>query len=391
MSADELLARVVTFGHGTTQATNALIERTGAATGLITTRGFGDTIGLQRLMGFTAAMTVDELGWYSKRRYPEPVVPRALRREVPERVDYAGTRASAARRGGGQDRGRKSCPNSASRPSPSSFCGRSAIPAHEQRVGEIVREMRPEAYVSLSSRAGADHRRVRADGDHRPQQLSRAARRRPISTAWRDCCGRAASTEPSISSTRRRGDAGAARRRASPVLLLTSGPTGGVLGSLQLAKALGHDNVITTDMGGTSFDVGLIVDGKPLVSGTHEAGGYHLNTPMIDIRAIGAGGGSIARVERRPAAGRPGERRRGARARSATGAAARGRPSPTPTSSSASSTPTTSSAAHERSTAKRRRRRSGARSPSRSASPSRRPPPASARWSTPTWPTRCAR
>jgi len=82
------------------------------------------------------------------------------------------------------------------------------------------------------------------------------------------------------------------------VLLLTSGPTGGVLGSLQLAKALGHDNVITTDMGGTSFDVGLIVDGKPLVSGTHEAGGYHLNTPMIDIRAIGAGGGSIARVER---------------------------------------------------------------------------------------------
>ncbi len=87
MSADDLLARVVTFGHGTTQATNALIERTGAVTGLITTRGFGDTIGLQRLMGFTAAMTVDELGWYSKRRYPDPVVPRALRREVPERVD----------------------------------------------------------------------------------------------------------------------------------------------------------------------------------------------------------------------------------------------------------------------------------------------------------------
>ena len=84
-----------------------------------------------------------------------------------------------------------------------------------------------------------------------------------------------------------------------PVHLLASGPTGGVLGSLQLAAALGHRNVITTDMGGTSFDVGIIVDGKPLLSGTHEAGGYHLNTPMIDIRAIGAGGGSIARVENR--------------------------------------------------------------------------------------------
>jgi N-methylhydantoinase A len=82
-----------------------------------------------------------------------------------------------------------------------------------------------------------------------------------------------------------------------PVLLVASGPTGGVLGSLQLAKTLGHRNVITTDMGGTSFDVSIIVEEKPLVSGTHEAGGYHLNTPMIDIRAVGAGGGSIARVE----------------------------------------------------------------------------------------------
>ena len=69
------------------------------------------------------------------------------------------------------------------------------------------------------------------------------------------------------------------------------------MGSLQLAQEIGHDNVITTDMGGTSFDVALVVDGKALVSGTHEAGGFHLNTPVIDIRAIGAGGGSIARVE----------------------------------------------------------------------------------------------
>jgi N-methylhydantoinase A len=82
-----------------------------------------------------------------------------------------------------------------------------------------------------------------------------------------------------------------------PVLLVASGPAGGVMGSLQLAQEIGHRNVITTDMGGTSFDVALVVDGKPLVSGTHEAGGFHLNTPIIDIRAIGAGGGSIARAE----------------------------------------------------------------------------------------------
>jgi N-methylhydantoinase A len=81
------------------------------------------------------------------------------------------------------------------------------------------------------------------------------------------------------------------------VTLVTSGPTGGVMGSLHLAKSLGYRNVITTDMGGTSFDVAIIVDNKPLLSTNHEAGGFHISTPMIDIRAIGAGGGSIARVE----------------------------------------------------------------------------------------------
>ena len=79
---EQLLAKVIAFGHGTTQATNALIERTGATTGLISTRGFGDTLALQRLMGFTAGIPVEQLGRYSRRRYPEPIVPRGLVREV---------------------------------------------------------------------------------------------------------------------------------------------------------------------------------------------------------------------------------------------------------------------------------------------------------------------
>ncbi|MGH6883352.1 MAG: hydantoinase/oxoprolinase N-terminal domain-containing protein, partial [Hypericibacter sp.] len=99
MSVGELLSRVKIFGHGTTQATNALIERTGARTGLITTRGFIDTIGLQRLLGFSAGVPVDQLGWYSRRRYPDPIVPIALRREVPERVDHAGRVLLALDRG----------------------------------------------------------------------------------------------------------------------------------------------------------------------------------------------------------------------------------------------------------------------------------------------------
>ena len=149
LTVDQLLARVRVFGHGTTQATNALIERKGARTGLIATRGFGDTIGLQRLLGFTAGLSVDQLGWYSKRRYPDPIVPRGLRREVPERVDYAGRvllplDEEAARR----------AVEELSEAGVETFAvallWSFRNPAHEQRIGEIIRELRPDAYVSLS-------------------------------------------------------------------------------------------------------------------------------------------------------------------------------------------------------------------------------------------------
>ncbi len=295
MNPDALLARVVTFGHGTTQATNALIERNGAVTGLITTRGFGDTLGLQRLMGFTAALSVDELGWYSKRRYPDPVIPRALRSEVPERIDYAGTvllplDEDAVRRAveGLSEQGVETFAVV--------FLWSFRNPVHEQRVADILGEMRPDAYVSLSSELApiiGEYERTATTALNSylaPRVVSYLDRMEGLLRAR----GFGGSFHILNSSG---GVMPADEAARKPVLLLTSGPTGGVLGSLQLAKALGYANVITTDMGGTSFDVGLIVDGKPLVSGTHEAGGYHLNTPRIDIRAIGAGGGSIARVE----------------------------------------------------------------------------------------------
>ena len=78
LTLDELVTRAESLGHGTTQATNALIERNGARTGLITTAGFGDTILIQRLMGFTAGIPTERLGRFSLRRYPDPVVPPSL-------------------------------------------------------------------------------------------------------------------------------------------------------------------------------------------------------------------------------------------------------------------------------------------------------------------------
>jgi N-methylhydantoinase A len=295
LSPEELLGRVSAFGHGTTQATNALIERTGATTGLIATRGFADTLMLQRLMGFTAGIPVEHLGRYSRRRYPDPIVPRRLVREVRERIDQAGrvlvpldedsVRAAVA-----------DLSEAGAQTFAVALLWSFRNPAHEQRVGAIIRELRPDAYVSLSCEVSpiiGEYERTAttalnsylapkvSDYLDRIESLLRARGFRGAFNVLNSAGGVIPARE-------------AARK---PILLVASGPAGGVMGSLQLAQEIGHRNIITTDMGGTSFDVALVVDGKPLVSGTHEVGGFHLNTPVIDIRAIGAGGGSIARVE----------------------------------------------------------------------------------------------
>ncbi len=295
LSPEDLLSRVSAFGHGTTQATNALIERTGATTGLIATRGFGDTLALQRLMGFTAGIPVENLGHYSRRRYPVPIVPRRLVREVRERVDQAGNVLVPLDEASVRTAVRNLI-DAGAKTFAVALLWSFRNPAHEQRVGEIIRELAPGCYVSLSCEVSpiiGEYERTAttvlnsylapkvADYLNRIESLLRERGFRGKFNVLNSAGGVVPASE-------------AARK---PVLLVASGPAGGVMGSLQLAQEIGHNNVITTDMGGTSFDVALVVDGMPLVSGTHEVGGFHLNTPVIDIRAIGAGGGSIARVE----------------------------------------------------------------------------------------------
>jgi N-methylhydantoinase A len=295
LTPEDLLGRVSAFGHGTTQATNALIERTGATTGLVATRGFGDTLMLQRLMGFTAGVPVENLGHYSRRRYPRPIVPRRLIREVRERVDQAGQVLVPLDENSVRAAVRELI-DAGAQTFAVALLWSFRNPAHEQRVGEIIREMAPGAYVSLSCEVSpiiGEYERTAttvlnsylapkvADYLNRIESLLRARGFRGKFNVLNSAGGVVPASEAA----------------GKPVLLVASGPAGGVMGSLQLAQEIGHNNVITTDMGGTSFDVALVVDGKALVSGTHEAGGFHLNTPVIDIRAIGAGGGSIARVE----------------------------------------------------------------------------------------------
>lgn len=292
---DELLADVTSFSHGTTQATNALIERTGAKTGLITTRGFGDTLFVQRLLGMTAGMPAGGLGWYSRRHYPEPIVPRRLVREVPERIDQSGAvllelDEDAVRRAIEElnDEGVEAFAVS--------LLWSFRNPAHEQRIGQLIKEVAGERFVTLSSELSpviGEYERTATtalnsylapiviDYLERLEQRLREHGFTGVFTVLNSIGGVMSAPD--------------AARRA--VLLLASGPTGGVIGAQHVARKLGHENVITTDMGGTSFDVGLIIDGRPVVAPVTEVAKYHVTPPMIDITAIGAGGGSIATVE----------------------------------------------------------------------------------------------
>jgi N-methylhydantoinase A len=291
----ELLADVASFSHGTTQATNALIERKGAKTGLITTRGFGDTLFVQRLIGMTAGMPPGGLGWYSRRRYPDPIVPRRLVREVPERIDQSGAVLLEL----DEDATRRAVDELLAEGVEAfavSLLWSFRNPSHEQRIAEIIRQADGDRFVTLSSELSpviGEYERTATTALNSYlapvvigylEKLEGRLRENGFSgvfTVLNSIGGVMSATD--------------AARRA--VLLLASGPTGGVIGSNHVARELGHQNVITTDMGGTSFDVGLIVDGRPVVAPVTEVAKYHVTPPMIDITAIGAGGGSIATVE----------------------------------------------------------------------------------------------
>ncbi len=294
-SLSEMLAKVESFGHGTTQATNALIERCGTSTALITTKGFGDTLIIQRLMGFTAGTPIEELSQFKSRSYPIPIIPKQLIAEVPERIDQAGNVIvpldEAAVRTAAQllvERGAESF----------AVCLLWSFrqPQHERLVREIVHEVAgASVYVSISSEVSpvlGEYERTATTvlNSYLGPTVARYLERLESSLQAQGLRGR-------FSVLNSIGGVMSARDAASrAVLLLASGPTGGVIGSRYLAAELGHRNVITTDMGGTSFDVGLIVDGRPVISGVSEVGRYHVSAPMVDITAIGAGGGSVAKI-----------------------------------------------------------------------------------------------
>ena len=275
------------LGHGTTVATNIVIERRGAATGLLTTRGFRDVLELGR----QARPSIYDYR-ISK---PVPLVPREHRLEVTERIGPDGRTLMAL-----DEASLEAAINALAKAKLESiaicFLHSYRKPEHEQRAKAAVERLMPGVYVSVSSEILPEFRefeRVSTTvvnafvGPRMGAYLERfRARVRALGIP----------VEPyTIHSNG--GLMSADTVRATPVRTCVSGPAAGVVGATEIGRVAGFPNLITFDVGGTSTDVSLIHGSAPLYTGNRLVAGYPVKTPMLDIQVIGAGGGSIAAID----------------------------------------------------------------------------------------------
>ncbi|MFB6152076.1 MAG: hydantoinase/oxoprolinase family protein [Haloarculaceae archaeon] len=273
------------LGHGTTVATNAVLEGDLARTALVTTEGFRDVLAIGRQ---------DRPDLYDLDfERPAPLVPRDRRLTVPERVGPDGEVLEPLDEADTADLVDR-LPDVEAVAVATLFSFRN--PAHERAIREALSEADADVAVSLSSAVLPEFREY-----ERTATTALNAALKPRLDAY---LGRLA---------RRTGEAGvdadpvvmqshggltsADAARETPVNTVLSGPAAGVRGAQYLAEAAGHEDVLTMDMGGTSTDVALVDGGEPSRSTDWEIAGYPLGVPTIDVHTIGAGGGSVARID----------------------------------------------------------------------------------------------
>lgn len=285
-----------TLIHGTTLVTNALIERKGALTALLTTSGFRDAVEIGREHRYELYDLNLEL--------PKPLVPRHLRFDVPERMaadgsvlqpldeDFVRQLVTELR-----DKGVKAIAIS--------YLNSYRNPAHERRTGEIVAEVAPQIRVSLSSEVVAEIREFQRTST----TLANVYVQERVSDYLAQLEARLKAIGFSGSFFVMLSSGGIATRDTAsrfPVRLLESGPAAGALAAAQAGVLSGHRDLLSFDMGGTTAKLCVIEDGRPLK--THEfevdrvyrfrkGSGLPVRIPVIDMIEIGAGGGSMARID----------------------------------------------------------------------------------------------
>ncbi|MFQ5427000.1 MAG: hydantoinase/oxoprolinase family protein, partial [Gaiellales bacterium] len=282
-------ASIADLVHGTTVATNALLERKKRLPGLITTRGFRDVVFLQR----SNREHLYDIQWDK----PVPFVERRHCLEVDERIAADGSvdtplNDDDVRVAAGRLR------EEGIRDIAVSYLFSYVNPAHELRTRELILEEFPEASVSLSHEV---YRRWR-EYDRTSTTLADAFLKTLVAdyvTNLAEGLGAAGVAGNFLMMKSNGGVEDYRAAAAKPIDLIMSGPVGGVLSSVYLGELTGRKNLISMDMGGTSLDVSLIVEGRANQTTEFEIEwGLPVYTPMVDVRTIGAGGGSIAWIDK---------------------------------------------------------------------------------------------
>jgi N-methylhydantoinase A len=277
--------------HGSTIAINTLIERKGAATGLIVTRGTRDVYAIGRGNRPEAYNLL-----FHKHR---PLVPRRLTLEADERMLASGDIHAPLRRASVEEACRALADEGVESVAVC-FLHSYSNPEHEETAGEIVRALLPDAYLSLSHEILREYREF--------ERISTTVVNAYIGPK---VGGYVRSLKSSLGAIGFRGDLSIMRSNGGvmtpelatqcPVAMMESGPVGGIIASAQVGAALGFQNVISFDMGGTTAKASLIRDGEATLAPGYYVGGYAgghpVMLPMIDVVEVGAGGGSIAWID----------------------------------------------------------------------------------------------
>ena len=286
-AGDQPAAPVSYFGHGTTGATNALIQHKGVPTGLITTDGFRDLLEIGR------QKRPDLYDIFADK--PPTLVARSLRLEVAERIRHTGEVEIALDEDAVRAAARKLRAAGVSAVA-ISFLYSFVRPEHERRAKEIVSEEYPEAFICTSHDIAPEFREFERLSTVVVNAYLGPVMKRYIDRLAPRLSALGMSVTPHLTQSNG-GVIGFQTAADKPVRTVLSGPSTGVVGAQAIGRAAGLPDLITFDMGGTSTDVALLKAGEARLASEAIVHGHPIKAPMLDIHTVGAGGGSIAYVD----------------------------------------------------------------------------------------------
>ncbi|MCI2239040.1 hydantoinase/oxoprolinase family protein [Paenibacillus sp. TRM 82003] len=286
-AAEAPLGEVSTFNHGSTLGLNSLLTRTGARVAVVATAGFRDVY----LLGRTDRKAMYDLTY----RKPEPLLRRRDTFEVVERCTFDGEVLTAFDERDARAVARRIAEGGYDAVAVA-FLHAYANPEHERAMRRVLQEVAPQVEVTLSHELSREYREY-----ERTSTAVLDAYIKPVMRTYLTALGHELAdggfTGRFLMSRSGGGAMTASAAAQQPVNLILSGPAGGVVGAAALSKLIGYENLITIDMGGTSLDASLVLDGEPVLHAGAQFEGMPINTTSLNIHTIGAGGGSVAHLD----------------------------------------------------------------------------------------------